>query len=106
MAYKRENILEHIQKEENLKREMNNIRMKAKIDDTIQRTKEQERRVVEEKVEEPEEPLNSDDDDDGQFIRCIKSGSDTERFVGLLGQVGTEEGSTQVKFQTLLVARG
>lgn len=44
--------------------------MQEKIEGTIQRQKEEEKKVaVEEKVEVYEEPLNSEDDDLGYFIR-------------------------------------
>ena len=81
---RKDNIFEHIHKEENIKRELNNMKMKEKIENTIQRTKEQEKKI-EVPTEEPEEPLNSDDDDDGCFNRSCQSSANSKCPFGILG---------------------
>ena len=66
---KRKNsFFENINKDENEIKEFNNRKMQEKIEGTIQRQKDEEKKVtVEEKVDVYEEPLNSEDDEIGLY---------------------------------------
>lgn len=72
-------------KDEMEQKEINNLKMLQKIEGTIQRQKEEDKKaIVEEKIDIPEEPLNSEDDDEGFIIRRFFRSHNSKRSSCLL----------------------